>query len=408
MKRLLVLLGVGLIFGIGLPLAGHAQESPRPGGRDRVFNLTTDMVGFGSPCTRLFIDWQSNANALFQAGFDAATSWLNRPGSRQVLTRIGTLAVFGGASFVVNQAFSLTAHDESHLEAARAIGGYGVSLLRNSDGREMSIWEFFLEAFNPTVEPGVYIYSKDSPSLPEEAYVAGEGLDTNMVTAGLIARKINAGDGHVTDLAPYLLNKSWGINYFLVTGPTSDAENYVHLLNAQGNGAVTSSNVIFLETASCLFSGGFLSLVKGTFDYIIEGESTVDPLGLKIGDITVLWPELTTWLNPDNVSVRILTEAAWKDIVFVQLGVESPILAGVDRVPELTLGARLRVQQLSVGMEAASRFVKVPFFIGTLEIELNEVFSLGIEGHYGEGNTMRERREYPLGPGAVGFLKARL
>ena len=49
----------------------------------------------------------------------------------------------------------------------------------------------------------------------------------------------------------------------------------------------------------------------------------------------------------------------------------------------------------------------MPFFLAGTELDLNDTFTLGIEGYYGERNTMRELREYPLGPGATCFLRAR-
>jgi hypothetical protein len=272
----------------------------------------------------------------------------------------------------------------------------------------MSIWEFFLEAFNFTSEPGLYTYSKDNPTLNDQAYVAGEGLDTNMLIADMVATKIVEGAGHITDLAPYLLNKLWGINYFTVTGPTSDAGDYVNLRSEQGYSTVTRRNVIYLDAASCLLSGGFLSLMKGTYDFIVEGDPMVKPLVLRIGEVSVFWPELTTWLNPDNVSLLVSVDAAWRDIVFMRAGLDSPVLGNTSVNPELTLAMRVKIRRLSLGAELTSHFVSLPFLKGSTEFDLSDIFSVGVEAYYGERNTMRERREYPLGPGAVGFVKAKL
>jgi hypothetical protein len=170
----------------------------------------------------------------------------------------------------------------------------------------------------------------------------------------------------------------------------------------------TTTNVIMLSAASCLLSGGFLSLARGTYQYVAEGDLQVQPLSVGIGEVTVFWPKLTTWLNSDNVSLLVSIDAAWKDSIFMRAGLDTPILGGNNPSPELTLGARVKIQRLSVGMEATSRFVKLPFFLGSMELELTDMFSAGVEGFYGEGNTMREMREYPLGSGAMGYLKARL
>ena len=408
MKKLLAVLATCLLLGTFASTNGNAQDTRVPDHRLLYFPLNTDMVMFDSPSTRLFLGWQRNTNTLFQIGLDSVSQYFDLHRSGQELIRFGVLTLFTGAGLIVNQAFSLTAHDESHMEAARAIGASGVSLVRSSNGQEMGIWEFFLEAFNFTSEPGLYAYSKDNPTLNEQAYVAGEGLDTNMVIADMISRKINEGAGHITDLAPYMLNKLWGISYFVETGPTSDASNYMNLLNDRGYGTVTRRNVIFLNAASCLLSGGFLNLMRGTYNFIVEGDSMVKPLELRIGEVSVFWPELTTWLNSDNTSLLVSVDAAWRDIVLMRVGIDSPILGNTRVNPELTFGVRVKIHRLSLGMELTSQFVRLPFFMGSTEFDLSDMFSVGVEGYYGERNTMREQREYPLGPGAVGFVKAKL
>lgn len=407
MKKLVVLLAMLLFLATCASRNAFAQDTREPDHSVLFFQLSTDMVMLNAPSTRLFLGWQWNANTLFQIGLDSAIGYFDLHRSGQELFRFGVLTLFTGAGLIVNRAFSLTAHDESHMEVARAIGATRVSLVRSSDGQEMGIGEFFLEAFNFTSEPGLYLYSKDNPTLNEQAYVASEGLDTNMLIADMTSRKINEGSGHVTDLAPYMLNKLWGITYFLETGPTSDAANYVNLLNEQGYSTVTRENVIYLSAASCLLSGGFLSLLRGTYDFIVEGDSMVKPLGLRIGEVGVFWPELTTWLNSDNVSLLVSVDAAWRDIVFMRAEIDWPILGNTSMNPELTVGAKVKIRWLRLGLEVTSHFVRLPFFVGSAELDLGDTFSVELEGFYGERNTMRELREYPLGPGAVGFVKAR-
>ncbi len=52
--------------------------------------------------------------------------------------------------------------------------------------------------------------------------------------------------------------------------------------------------------------------------------------------------------------------------------------------------------------------MNLPFFLGSAELALTDRLAVGIEGFYGQRNTMREAREYPLGPGATGFVEVRL
>ena len=346
------------------PHAWECTGSPAPSYRTAVFQLDSSMIRFDAPSTSLFLGWQSDAHALLHLGLDGVTAVIHITPAADTLLRAGTLALFSGAGLIVSQAFSLTAHDQSHMEAASAIGATDVGLVRSSNGQPMSIWEFFWEAFNFTEEPGLYTYLKSNPTLTELAYVSGEGLDTNMLIAEKVSRKITEGEGHVTDLAPYLLNKLWGINYFSVTGPTSDAENYMDLVNAQGHGTVDRTRFIGLHAAACLLSGGFLSLARGAWSYIFTGESAVTPLRARIGEVSLFWPELTTWLNPDNVSLLVMAEGAWRDAAFVRVGVDTPVMGNTAQNPELTLGTRVKIEKLSVGLEITSRIRRDAFLPG--------------------------------------------
>jgi hypothetical protein len=380
---------------------------PHPDSHRLSFELDSDMLRFDALSASFWMDWQRTTDTLFAVGLDGASGALGLNNQDRWFGRFTLLAAFSAAGTVASRAFSITAHDARHMEAARAIGSSSVGLVRSDNGQSMTIGEFFLESFNPTIEAGLYFYTKVNPTPAEMAYVAGVGLDTNMLIADSISTRIDQGEGHVTDCAPYVLNKLWGVTYFLETGPTSDAGNYMGILNGQGWSSVTRDSVISLNVVSFLLSGGFLSLAKGAFDYVVDARSTVRPLGISIDGVRVFWPELTTWLNPQCVSLQVSVDAAWQDRAFVRLGVDSPVLGNIG-TPEVTIGATVWLARLGLGMELTSHFQGVPFLKGSMEYRFSDVLSAGIEGFYGQRNTMRELREYPEGPGAVGYLKARL
>ena len=376
-------------------------------GRGLTFELDSDMLRFDAPSAAFFMGWQGTMNALFAAGLDGASGVLGLNAPDRWFGRSALLAAFSGAGVVSSRAFSITAHDARHMEAARAIGSSSVGLVRSDNGQDMTIWEFFIESFNPTIEAGLYLYYKAGSTPDQRAYIAGIGLDTNMLIAESIGARIDRGEGSVTDCAPYVLNKLWGIPYFLETGPTSDAATYMSTLNGQGWSSVTGNAVIALNTVSCLFSGGFLSLARGVLGYIVDAHSTVRPLAIDLAGMTVFWPELTTWLNPRCVSFQVSMQAAWQETAFVRLGVDAPVLGNIG-TPECTVGGTVWLARLGLGVELTSHFQGVPFLKGSMEYRFSDVFSAGVEGFYGQGNTMRELREYPGGPGARGYLKTRL
>jgi hypothetical protein len=386
---------------------GSAQDAElRPPSRPS-FVLDTDMLRFDAPSSSFFIGWHRVMYTLGEAGLDGVTGSLHLDGPEQWPWRVGILAAFEGAETVASRAFSITAHDARHMQAARAIGASPVGLVQSDTGQDMTIWQFFIESFNPTTEAGLYVWTMANPTLDQEAYVAGIGLDTNMLIAESIGSRINQGEGHVADCAPYVLNKLWGITYFMETGPTSDAETYLGILNSEGYSAATRDAVIFLSTASCLLSGGFLSLARGAWDYIVDARSTVEPLGITVGDVRLFWPEVTTWLNPRCVSLQASMDAAWRRTVLVRCAVDAPVLGDLT-TPEVTVGSTVWLSRLGLGMEVTTHFDGFPFLKGRAELRLSDALSAGVEGFYGQGTTMRELREYPSGPGLTGFLQARL
>jgi hypothetical protein len=374
-----------------------------------VLEMSTDMVRVDAPSTRLFLGWHRDVNALFRAGMDGAGNLLDLGGPEKKIERLALLSAFVAANAVASRAFSITAHDQAHMEAALATGASRAYLVRSSDpAQEMSVWEFLLESFNPVSEPGLYAYLPAAPTAVEQAYVAGEGLDTNLVIAASIAAAMDAGEGHVMDLAPYVLNKLWGVSYFLETGPTSDAGTYLDLLGQQGWAGITREEVIALHAASCLASGGFLGLVGGAFNFVNDGRTTVMAPQLRLGEAAVFWPEVTTWLNPDNVSVLVSTQITWSGFLATRAGIELPVLGNTASAPEVTLGSELMFGGVSFGMEVTSHSIAFPFLKGAAQVRAGGSCWIGIEGFYGQGNTQRERREYPAGPGGSLFLRARL
>jgi hypothetical protein len=127
---------LSLLLGVVIPVSICAQDAPRLGPA-RLVELTSDMVVFNAPTAGMFLGWQRNANALAQFGFDAEMNVANLRRPDRPLGRLGVFALFSGASLVVNWAFSLTAHDEAHLDAARSIGATSAYLVSVSGGQSL-------------------------------------------------------------------------------------------------------------------------------------------------------------------------------------------------------------------------------------------------------------------------------
>ncbi|HET6451266.1 MAG TPA: hypothetical protein VFI08_08140 [Spirochaetia bacterium] len=401
-----------LLAGLWIAACAPGQAFPEAAGPDRVtavVEISIDMVELADPTTETFLAWQRDINAGFLLGLDGATKAFALEGPGRILERALLFSLLTDASLIVNQAFSLTAHDSRHMEAARAIGSPSVYLVSNATGQRMGIWQFFLEAFNFTAEPALYFWQAPaSVTLADQAYVAGAGLDANLLTAVQISRSIDDGEGQVMELAPYVLNKLWGVHYFMVTGITSDATTYMDAVAQQGYRSVTQTNVIALNAVSGALSGGFLALAAGTWGYVVDGSTAVAPLGATLGPVRLLWPEVTPWLNADNVSVDVTMDAQWEDSLTLRVGADVPALGNTGARAEVTVGARAGVRPVTVGLELTSNGNGFPFLQASAEAALGGRVSIGLNGFYGKGTTMREAREHPRGPGLDAYLKAAL
>lgn len=383
-----------------------AQQNPPTQRVPARFVVTGDMVNFASPSSYMFIGWMTNANCLIQIGFDATSNILRLQRPERYLSRVGVAALFGSVSLLVDRAFSLTAHDAAHMDAARSIGSTYVALVTPNAEAEMSIWDFLLYSFDPTREPGLYLYEKPHLTYREHAFVAGAGLDTNLLIASKMADKVVRGEGHAMDLAPYLLNKLWPVSYFLDRGSYSDAAAYLRLIDEQGYEAPAYEEVSWLTAGSTLASGTFLTLAASAYHYVATGDARVTPLGLRLGELTLYWPEVTPWLNPDNLSLEARMSAGIGSLVLAEVAVDKPFWGNRGARTEFTFGGNAHLAPFDFGGEVTTGFVGFPLVVGRAALNLNRTFAVGVEGHYGRGETMQELREYPRGAGATTYLRA--
>jgi len=229
-----------------------------------------------------------------------------------------------------------------------------------------------------------------------------------MQIASDTATKINHQDGHITDMAPYMINKLWGISYFSLKGPDSDARNYVSSLNILGYRRINQQDVIYMNVASFLLSGGTISLMKGAFTYISEDNASVAPVGITLDNIEVCWPEFTTYLNSDNVSANVFVDTVVGNNTYLRIGGEKAIMGKTRANWEFTLGIECAVGDFIPGLETTSNFKGFPFIKGSLSYKFTEHLLLGAEAFYGKGHTLREVREFPAGSGEAVFVKVKI
>ena len=365
------------------------------------FELNTKMLAGEKMTTEGMMGWYKNTNAIFQKGFDAAYDQLNITHSDEKIKRFVFLAVTSTMSGWVNQAVSATAHEIGHKEMAESKGAEAYLQI---GGKKKSIGEFFLSTLGSLDERSCHYSSNRILSAKEEAEISAGGININERLANLSAKKIQLGEGHIMDGTPYAMNKLLGVVYFLRGGITgtessrSDSKRYVSFLQEQGFEDVTKDDIIKLQAVSFLLSGGTWSLLRGATRFIWQGKERVEPVGVQVGGAKIMMPELTTWLNGDNVSLGIQTRIKKKKTSFL-VGLEKAVLGNTKIRPEITAGVNTKKGDWGLEAEMTSNG-STPYLEGKISRKLPKIdknLSIFGKGYYGEGRTQREKRERPKG-----------
>jgi hypothetical protein len=339
--------------------------------------------------------WYKNTNTMFQKKFEIAYKNPDFSCADEKVKRLMFLGFYSILSGYINYALGSTAHELGHMEKAQAIGAHMTEFRKGNE--KISIGELFLNILGDRSHL-IHFWKKNNMTFKEKSAVSGAGINVNERLANLTAKKIQLGEGHIMDAAPYTLNKIWGLNYFSTEGNApqefNDAIKYVDILQKQGFKDVTKEDIIKLQATSFLFSGGTWNMMKGVYKFINEGEEKVEPMGVEVGNTKIMMPELTTWLNPDNVSLGIQTRIKNKQLpkVLFLFGLEKSIFGNKNVKPEITTGFNTKLEDLEFEAEITSNGSN-PYLEGKISKKFYKGFSIFTNVYFGQGKTQREQRE---------------
>lgn len=371
------------------------------------FEMNTKMLAESEMTPEVMQAWYKNTNSIFQIAFHKAYLRLGLTQPEDRIKRFAYLSTVSIMSLWINQAIGTLTHELGHKTVADAQGVEG--WLENG-GKRTNIGSFFVSTLGSFEERAYCTDDKTKTTSAENAAFSAAGLNANSKLAENTVKKIQTSEGHMMDGAPYAMNKIVGSLYFLKGGISSnsseisDSENYVLALEEQGY-KVNKNDIIKLQAASFLLSGGTWSLLNAATQFVWNGKEKVEPIGVQVGGTKIMMPELTTWLNSDNVSLgakTLLKNNKLPNTSFIA-GLEAAILGNKNVKPEITAGVITKKGKWSVEAEATSNG-SAPYMEGKVSRKLPEInpdISAFVKGTYGRGKTEREQREHPGGSKGV-------
>ncbi len=212
------------------------------------------------------------------------------------------------SSWVTANSLGYIAHEIGHLNTAEHFGAttYVGDILSK---KRLSMYDLYIRLMK-----GKYFdqaaWHWGLKTAEAKAATAGAGINVNTQAAEDCFLNLVRGDSKVAKLPHCMLNKFWGVKYFYQDqagqmGDEADPHQYIDYLNQQGLDTQIE-DVTLLLAATSLLSGSTLSYLNGVIQFVSTGRFDVTPLHFKIGKVKVTLPELSTYLNSNHVSTKVL------------------------------------------------------------------------------------------------------
>lgn len=300
-------------------------------------SITTDPSNKGSSSWRITPDnfkrWAGILQDMQRLSFEKGEKLLNLSGKspkekNAYLGRFSYLVTHSLISaWVTAGSLGYIAHEIGHLETAKHYGSEAfVGDIISK--KEITIYDLYMRL----VDGGYYdqvAWHQGAWTDAEDAAVSGAGINQNTQRAEDCYLSLLRGDGHVSQTAHCLVNKTWGIRYFYNDqagnmDDHADPHQYIESLNNQGFD-VKIEDVTNLLAATSLLSGLTLSYFNGVMQYIATGETDVVPLAINIGSASVTLPGLAAYLNDTHVSTKITTGIQMNSKMLVILASEMSV-----------------------------------------------------------------------------------
>jgi hypothetical protein len=366
------------------------------------FRLTTEMLATKNPTKEALADWYFNMVNLNKLAFDKIRSYgiIKDESEAQ---RLSLVIVNGIVSTWLEQAFDTSMHEMSHAEAAKAAGADQIwfATMKHPD-QQLTIGGLFQNLMFKGGGAYTYYQGNNGFTPNQMASISGAGLNHQTKFAELLAKDSSVkGQFHQTELIPYLINKFSVPLYYSIdrSSESSDVKTYVESLAAQGKIKPdeineTMSKMAKFATISGLLSGRTWEGLQATMGYVKTGNATADTLKIKtpVGDVT--WPEVSTYLNIDNISMKANTNLKTSTTANYDIAIEKSVVGS--NISEVSASANFIQGRTSTSVTAIVNDQQKYGAKAHLayDVEGNGTWIVFIEGAYDTGTLDGQRTTY--------------
>lgn len=326
------------------------------------FRATTEMLAFQSMTKEGLADWYFNMVNLNRLTFDLVKN-LRISGKVEWLQRLALYLTQNVVSYWLDNASIQIDHEQSHADAMAKFGFKNISFgTYNNPNQQLNIGQLFLaqiahpgaRPFTVTFDPA---FGQMAPNDPRRSVVAAAGINQQQRLAEMMADEaIDRGGFDATETLPFLINKLILAGYVIGhsnpnSNDGSDPGDYTNSLvgrqitQAQVQSTMTKMAVYSIMSAA--LSGRTWEGLGAALKYVVKGDSHMDTLKVKTPFGDVLWPEFSTYMNANSVTVKtdlaVRLPTSLKTTVLAS--VEAPVI-GSDAV-EFQAGARIDTKPVS-------------------------------------------------------------
>lgn len=368
----------------------------------------------------------TNISSLFHFGTAklvyAAEPCGEETGKRNLECAVLRLGVALPLYFYLDGALATTVHEYGHFRAFSRLGaGMNEFMLEHvRTGTEepatpLTVFLFSLRArlkgkslgdsygVNVTQERLAKIYSREpyrSHLVETSLFMYSGGVNQSQYAAERMARAARKGNAHPLDGIAFL--HFWKDAKTYSHEPNDDIGRYISLLNMRG--LATSFREIQEEAQHLkFFSGSLLSFAWSGIRWITNGNETVSPLSLRVGNLRLFWPEFASYLTVYGPTKKADAEVRWEESAFAlsfHLGGEESLAdlirtrPGNPKYAPAAEQAHLREHTAGAGIERGA-------FVASIHLTRNEdtggawreadvsyrfgLYTASIVGYYGKG-----------------------
>ena len=366
------------------------------------FKLSTLSFADKEPGPKALREWYQNIVSLNRVAFEKikGLNFLNDSAAERIATSI----VMNTISGWITNAAKTTLHERGHTESAQNANANKTWYSTQNSNKKINMGKLFINLLSGQREAKAHYESNSEFSPKQSAAFSAAGLNQQLIFAEDIANQsVESGQFHSSDYVHYLINKFSTPLYHKTTTPgkyndlESFADDFVKQnIISKDEAQKFQKKVAAYSLYSALLSGRTWEGLKANIDYITKGKSTADTIRFNTPFGTISWPEFTTFLNEDSISIKGSTSILTDKLKKIDLSVEQTIIGksitevsalytfilGKNKRSDMTVGGSIN----SDGGYALDALLKY-------DISGKGKWFVFAGGSYNSGGTMKQKRE---------------